>query len=46
MTSEATLPLSSSVRNGPYPQLRHKIKMAAIFGDFVQRNFGEVIVLI
>ena len=28
--------------NEPYPQLRHKIKMAAI--DFVQRAYGEVIV--
>ena len=28
----------------PYPQLRHKIKMAAIEGDFVQTAYGEVIV--
>ena len=30
--------------NEPYPKLRHKIKMAAIVGDFVQTAYGEVIV--
>ena len=26
----------------PYPQLRHDIKMAALWGDNVQRAYGEV----
>ena len=28
--------------NEPYPQLRHDIKMAALWGDNVQRAYGEV----
>ena len=28
--------------NEPYPQSRHDIKMAALWGDNVQRAYGEV----
>ena len=35
-----------SYDNEPYPQLRHNLKMAALWGDNVQRSYGEVDVLL